>query len=243
MLENVRPHILELRQRLIVIVVSFGVIFLIVFSNWKLVFDWMLSPLIKVLSQKSEIIFTSLTEPFFTSMKVAFFTTLIIDLPVILYQVWKFIAPALYKNEWKFLTTFVVFGNLMFLMGISFAFYVVFPYGFKFLINYGADLFSAMPKISEYVSLFIKMAFGFGIAFELPVLTFFLAKFGFVTDKILKDYFRYAVVIIFIVSAILTPPDPLTQILMAIPLVLLYSVSILVAQIVNPHKEEKEDEV
>ncbi len=243
MLENVRPHILELRQRLIVILVSFGVIFLIVFSNWKLVFDWMLSPLIKVLSQKSEIIFTSLTEPFFTSMKVAFFTTLIIDLPVILYQVWKFIAPALYKNEWKFLTTFVVFGNLMFLMGISFAFYVVFPYGFKFLINYGADLFSAMPKISEYVSLFIKMAFGFGIAFELPVLTFFLAKFGFVTDKILKDYFRYAVVIIFIVSAILTPPDPLTQILMAIPLVLLYSVSILVAQIVNPHKEEKEDEV
>lgn len=243
MLENIRPHIIELRQRLIVILVSFGVIFLIVFSNWKLVFDWMLSPLIKVLSQKSEIIFTSLTEPFFTSMKVAFFTTLIIDLPVILYQVWKFIAPALYKNEWKFLTTFVVFGNLMFLMGISFAFYVVFPYGFKFLINYGADLFSAMPKISEYVSLFIKMSFGFGIAFELPVLTFFLAKFGFVTDKILKDYFRYAVVIIFIVSAILTPPDPLTQILMAIPLVLLYSVSILVAQIVNPHKEEKEDEV
>jgi sec-independent protein translocase protein TatC len=241
MLENIKPHIVELRYRLIIIVLSYIAVFIIVFSNWKIVFDWMLEPLISVLNKENEVIFTSLAEPFFTSLKVSFYTALLIDLPIILYQVWKFIAPGLYKNEAKFLSTFVIFGSAMFLIGSAFAFYIVFPYGFEFLINYGAGMFNAMPKISEYVDFFVKMAFGFGIAFELPVLTFFLAKFGIVTDKILKDFFRYAVIIIFVLSAILTPPDPLTQLFMAIPLIILYGFSILIAQMINPHKEEEEN--
>jgi len=238
MLEDIKPHIIELQRRLVIVIVSYIVVFLIVFINWKEVFDWMLQPLISVLSEKNDIIFTSLAEPFFTSMKVSFYTAFLIDLPLILYQAWKFVAPGLYKHEAKFLSTFVIFGSLMFVAGGAFAFYVVFPYGFGFLINYGGDMFDAMPKISEYVDFFVKIAFGFGIAFELPVLTYFLAKFEMVTDKVLKDYFRYAVVFIFILSAILTPPDPLTQLLMAIPLVLLYGVSILIAKAINPHKEE-----
>ena len=243
MLEDIRPHIVELRNRIIIIGVSLIIVFIAVFINWKVVFDWMLKPLLESLNSNNKIIFTSLSEPFFTSLKVAVYTAFLIDLPLILYQVWKFVAPALYKDEARFLSTFVIFGSLMFVAGGAFAFYVVFPYGFAFLVNYGAGLFDAMPKISEYVDFFIKMAFGFGIAFELPVLTFFLAKFGIVTDKVLKDFFRYAVVIIFVLAAILTPPDPLTQLFMAIPLVLLYGVSILIAQMVNPHKEENEENV
>lgn len=133
----------------------------------------------------------------------------------------------------------------MFLIGASFAYYIVIPYGFEFLINFGSAVVTILPSIGKYVGFFTKLLFGFGIAFELPVVTFFLAKIGIVDDRMLKDFFKYAVVIIFVVASLLTPPDVLTQFLMAGPLIILYGVSIYIAKVFNPASkldEEDDDE-
>jgi sec-independent protein translocase protein TatC len=240
MLEDIKPHIAELRSRLIKIVIIYFVFFLIAFVFWKPIFNWMAKPLLEALkhSQNSEIIFTGLAEPFFTAVKISLFAGLVMSLPFILYQIWAFIAPGLYEDEKKLILPFVFWGSLMFLLGAAFAYYVVFPVGFKVLVTFGGDEFTAMPRISEYVSFFGKLMLGFGIAFELPVFTYFLAKLGLITDKTLIEFSRYAIVIIFIAAAILTPPDLFSQIAMAIPLLLLYGVSILIAKAVNPEKEE-----
>ena len=135
---------------------------------------------------------------------------------------------------------FVVGGTVMFVIGVMFSYYVVTPFGFQFLIAFGSFLYTPLINIEDYVGFFTKMMMGFGIAFELPVFAYFLALLGLVTDKTLKDFFKYAVVIIFVLAAILTPPDVLTQLLMAIPLVVLYGLSILIVRMVNPYKEDDE---
>jgi sec-independent protein translocase protein TatC len=240
MLDELRPHIAELRSRLIKIVITLFISFIIAFLFWKQIFAFLAKPATDVLhtSANSEMIFTNLVEPFMTAVKVSLYTALFVSLPVILYQLWKFIAPGLYENEKKLVLPFVVFGTLMFYIGAAFAYFVVFPIGFKVLINFGGKNFVAMLKISEYVSVSLKIMIGFGIAFELPVLSYFLAKLGLITDKTLKDFFRYAIVIIFIVAAVLTPPDLFSQLAMATPLLILYGISIWIAKMVNPYKKE-----
>jgi sec-independent protein translocase protein TatC len=239
MLEDIKPHIAELRSRLVKITVSFFVIFIIAFIYWKQIFLWIAHPAFAVIKTKadSEMIFTNIVEPFTTAIKVSLYTAFFVTLPVILYHAWKFIAPGLYDNEKKLVMPFVIFGTIMFVLGAAFAYYVVFPIGFKVLINFGGKDFVAMLKISEYVSVALKIMIGFGIAFELPVVTYFFAKLGLVTDQTLKEFFRYAVVIIFIVAAVLTPPDLFSQLAMAAPLLFLYGLSILIAKVVNPAKE------
>ena len=240
MLEELKPHIEELRSRLIKIVIVFFAFFIIAFLWWKNIFAFLAKPATDVLhtSTNSDMIFTNLVEPFVTAVKVSLYTALFASLPIILYQLWKFIAPGLYDNEKKMALPFVVFGTLMFYIGAAFAYFIVFPIGFKVLITFGGDNFTAMLKISEYVSVALKIMIGFGIAFELPVLSYFLAKLSLITDKTLKEFFRYAVVIIFIVAAVLTPPDLFSQLAMATPLLILYGLSIWIAKIVNPYKEE-----
>jgi sec-independent protein translocase protein TatC len=237
MLDEIRPHIAELRNRLFKIVISYGVAFLIVFMNWQLVYAWMKKPLESAFDKA--MIFTSLAEPFITALKISLYAGFVLALPFIMWQVWKFIAPALYENEKKMAIPFVFWGTIMFLTGVGFAYYIVFPFGANVLINFGGIQFEAMLKMSEYIGFFAKFMFGFGIAFELPVFAYFLAKLDLITDKTLIGGFRYAIVIIFIASAILTPPDPATQFLMAIPLIVLYGVSILIVKTVNPYKEEE----
>ena len=235
MLDEIRPHIAELRNRLFKIVISYGVAFLIVFMNWQLVYAWMKKPLESAFDKA--MIFTSLAEPFITALKISLYAGFVLALPFIMWQVWKFIAPALYENEKKMAVPFVFWGTIMFLTGVGFAYYIVFPFGANVLINFGGIQFEAMLKMSEYIGFFAKFMFGFGIAFELPVFAYFLAKLDLITDKTLIGGFRYAIVIIFIASAILTPPDPATQFLMAIPLIVLYGVSILIVKMVNPYQE------
>jgi len=243
MFDELKPHLVELRKRLTISVAVLFVAFFACFTFWEPILAIMIAPLETVLPAGSEVIFTKVQEPFFTALKVAFFTAFILCLPVIFWQFWLFIAPGLYENEKRLVIPFVVFATLMFLTGATFCYYIVIPIGFDFLINFGAQLFKALPSIGEYVSFFTKLLFGFGLAFELPVITFFFAKLGFVTDKSLIRFFRYAIIIIFLVAALLTPPDLLTQFLMAGPLIVLYGISILVARAVNPEEdEEKEDE-
>jgi sec-independent protein translocase protein TatC len=179
---------------------------------------------------------------FFVALKVSFFAAIIGALPIILAQIWAFIAPALYANEKKMVLPFILGGTGMFAIGVLFAYYVVTPFGFDFLIAFGSFKFTPLINIEDYVGFFTKIMFGFGIAFELPVFAYFLALLGMINDRQMIDFFRYAVVLIFIVAALLTPPDVLTQLLMALPLVLLYGVSILIVRAVNPASPEEEEE-
>ena len=239
MLEEIKPHIAELRTRLIKIVISFFIAFIVAFVYWKEIFLWIAKPAFEALnySNNSEMIFTNLVEPFVTAIKISLYAAFFITLPITLYQIWKFIAPGLYENEKKLVIPFVLFGTIMFIIGASFAYFIVFPVGFKVMIEFGGSDFVAMLKISEYISVALKIMIGFGLAFELPVFTYFLAKLGLVTDKTLKEFARYAIVIIFIIAAILTPPDLFSQMAMAIPLLFLYGISILIAKTINPEKE------
>lgn len=241
MFEDLKPHIQDLRKCLIRITLAILITFLASFYFWELILDWMVAPLSTALPNGREsVIFTQVGEAFFTAIKVAFFSGFIFALPVIFWQIWAFVAPGLYDNEKKLVLPFVVFGTFFFLCGCAFAYYIAFPIGFGYLINFGSQLFTALPSIGEYVSFFAKLMVGFGISFELPVVTFFLAKIGLITDRTLKEYFKYAIVFIFILAAILTPPDVLSQFLMAIPLVLLYGLSIFIAKAVNPYQATKD---
>ncbi len=242
MFEELKPHIAELRKRLGISVATVIVMFFVCFNYWEPLLGWMIAPLKATLPSGSDIIFTKVQEPLFTALKVSFFASFIVSLPVIFWQLWLFISPGLYENEKKMILPFVFFATIMFLMGTAFCYYVTIPFGFAFLINFGGKLFTALPSIGEYVGFFTKLLMGFGIAFELPVVTFFLAKLGLITDETLKGYFRYAIIIIFAISALLTPPDVLTQFLMAGPLILLYGVSILVAKSINPIQPEDDSE-
>ena len=246
MFDELKPHLSELRKRLSVSLLVILVMFLACFTFWQPILAWMIAPLKAVLPEGSDVIFTGVQEPFFTAMKVAFFAGFVLALPVVFWQFWLFVAPGLYDNEKRLVIPFVSAATLMFILGASFCYYVVIPLAFAFLIGFGSALFTALPSIGEYVGFFTKILVGFGLSFEMPVVIFFFAKLGLVDDKALKDFFRYAIVIIFTIAAILTPPDILSQFLMAAPLTVLYGISILVAKAVNPYippeEEPKEEE-
>ena len=243
MFEDLKPHIADLRKRLVISSITVVIMFFVCFSFYEPILEWMMVPVKHALPAGTSMIAVEIQETFFTAMKVAFFAGFILSLPVIFWQLWLFLAPGLYDHEKKLVIPFVFFATLMFLMGASFAYYIVVPIGFDFLIAFGNSVVSVLPSIGKYVGFFTKLMIGFGIAFELPVITFFLAKIGLVTDETLKGFFRYAVVLIFVVAAVLTPPDVISQVLMAAPLVLLYGISIYIAKVFNPaSKDEEEDD-
>ena len=242
MFDDLKPHIADLRKRLTISTITVVIMFFACFSFYEPILEWMMAPVKHALPVGTSMIAVEIQETFFTAMKVAFFAGFIISLPVIFWQLWLFLAPGLYDHEKKLVVPFVFFATLMFLLGASFAYYIVVPIGFDFLIAFGNSVVSVLPSIGKYVGFFTKLLIGFGIAFELPVITFFLAKIGIVNDQMLKDFFRYAVVLIFIVAAVLTPPDVISQVLMAAPLLILYGVSIYIAKVFNPAQKEEEEE-
>ena len=242
MFDDLKPHIADLRKRLVISSITVVIMFFACFSFYEPILEWMMAPVKHALPAGTSMIAVEIQGTFFTAMKVAFFGGFIISLPVIFWQLWLFLAPGLYDHEKKLVVPFVFFATLMFLLGAAFAYYIVVPIGFDFLIAFGNSVVSVLPSIGKYVGFFTKLLIGFGIAFELPVITFFLAKIGLVNDQMLKDFFRYAVVLIFIISAILTPPDVISQVLMAAPLLILYGVSIYIAKVFNPAQKEEEEE-
>ena len=242
MFEDLKPHIADLRKRLVISVLTVVVMFFVCFSFYEPILNWMMVPVEAVLPKNSQMVAVEIQETFFTALKVAFFAGFIVSLPVIFWQLWLFLAPGLYDHEKKLVIPFVFFATLMFLSGSAFAYYIVVPVGFEFLINFGSTVVTVLPSIGKYVGFFTKLLIGFGIAFELPVITFFLAKIGLVDDRMLKDFFRYAIILIFVVSALLTPPDVISQLLMAAPLTLLYGVSIYIAKVFNPASKKEDEE-
>ncbi|MCX2682364.1 twin-arginine translocase subunit TatC [Campylobacter sp. MIT 21-1685] len=241
MFEELRPHLVELRKRIFISFSCVIVLFFLCFAFNEYILNVLKKPVEAVLPEVSkQITFVELQEPLFTAMKVSFFTAFLISLPVIFWQFWKFVAPGLYENEKKLVIPFVSFASFMFALGVVFCYFIVIPLAFKFLIDFGVQTqdFKPLISIGLYVSFFTKLVLAFGLAFEMPVLTFFFSKLGLIDDAFLKKHFRVAVLVLFIFSAMMTPPDIISQFLMAIPLCGLYGLSILIASKINPAQKE-----
>jgi sec-independent protein translocase protein TatC len=224
-------HLEELRIRLIRCFVAIGVGFIICYSFKEDIFKILVRPLIKALpSEHSQhLIYTAPQEAFLVYMKVSFIAGIFLAMPVIIFEFWRFVAPGLYEHEKKYLFPIVIVSILFFGSGIAFGYFVALPFGFQFFTSFASEY--VMPFIStrEFLSFTMKLLFSFGLIFELPVVVFFLARLGIIQSETLKKYRRYAILVIFIVAAILTPPDAFSQIIMAIPLLVLYELSVWVA--------------
>jgi len=238
---SLTEHLVELRIRLTRSLIALGIGFAGCYYFKDRIFDIVTRPLTQVLPENSYLIYIGLTEAFFTYMKVAFFASLIITSPFILYQIWKFIAPGLLPTERKYVVPFVISSSLLFIAGVLFGYFIVLPPAFKFFVSFNNQYLQAMLSFKDYLSLFVTFLLGFGLSFELPIFIFFLTKLGIVNAKMLSKQRRYAILLIFIVAAVLTPsPDALSQILMAIPLMFLYEISIFVSKFAEKKKENAE---
>lgn len=226
-------HLIELRKRLVVAcaVILTGAISCYLFKEQ--VFDFLVQPLASASDAPLQMIYTAVPELFFTYLRLSFFAGLFIGLPVILWEIWSFIAPGLYKSERRVVAPFVAATPILFYMGGVFMYFVVMPVAMNFFFGFQTETITALPSVKEYLSFLIKMLFAFGFAFELPVLLLLLMKFGVVSVSAVKKFRRYAVVCIFVVAAVLTPPDPVSQFILAFPLIVLYELSIFMAKFIG----------
>jgi sec-independent protein translocase protein TatC len=232
-------HLEELRRRLIICAIAIGIGFVISYIFSKQLFSLLILPLVKVLPADSKLIFTSLPEMFLAYIKVSLVGGIILAIPVIFYELWMFVAPALYQKEKRYLVPFVLFSSILFILGALFGYLIVFPYGFKFFISFATEDIQALPSVKQYFSFAIRLLLAFGLVFEMPVVVLFLAKIGLVTPDAMKRFRKYAILCAFILGAILTPPDVATQIMMALPIIILYELSILISKVV--YRKKKED--
>jgi sec-independent protein translocase protein TatC len=224
-------HLEELRKRLIVSLTTVFVTFLVAWAWAPEIFEFLARPIRKVLPPGQDLSYTTLTEPFLMYFRVALLAGTLLASPILLWQLWLFISPALYRREKRWVFPFVFFGVVFFLSGCAFAYYEAFPLVVNFLIGIGKP-FHAVITINEYVSMCSKLILGLGLCFEMPLLVFFLARLGIVSERWLLAKFKYAVLIIFIIAAVITPtPDIATQCVFALPMIGLYLMGIAVAWI------------
>ncbi|PID40254.1 MAG: twin-arginine translocase subunit TatC [Proteobacteria bacterium] len=224
-------HLEELRKRLITAFIAVGIGFAVSYGLKEKLFQILTQPLISVMNQGETLIYTGLPEAFFTFLKVSFLAGLMLASPVIIYQFWMFIAPGLYDREKRLLIPIVFLSTIFFVGGALFGYFIVFPYGFDFFLGFATETIRPMPSMKEYLSFSAKLLLAFGLVFELPLVITFLAKLGIVTVPFLKKNRKYALLLFFVGAAILTPPDVVTQVMMALPLMVLYEISILGARI------------
>ena len=239
---TLRDHLTELRKRLFRAFMWMILGFMVCYPFAEQLFDLLFKPLMKAMPEASKLIYTSPPEAFFTFMKVAFVAGIFSTSPLIFYQVWAFVAPGLYKEEKLYILPVAVFSALFFISGGAFCYFVVFPFAFEFFMSYNQGLIQAMPSLNETLSFVLQLLLAFGLVFELPLFVFFLSRLGIVTADMMRRFRRYAVLVMVIVAAILTPPDVLSQLLMAGPLMLLYEASILIAAAFGKKKEKPQDE-
>ena len=222
-------HLDDLRKRLIASIAAVFVGFLASWAWAQQIFDFLARPLRAVLPPGENLAYTTLTEPFMMYFRVALLAGILLSSPVVLWQVWLFISPALYRREKRWVWPFVTFGALFFLAGCAFSYYVAFPLVVKFLVDVGRP-FEAVITINEYLSVATKLILALGLCFEMPILIFFLARMGIISERWLLKKFKYAILIIFILSAVITPSaDIATQCVFAVPMILLYLLGILAA--------------
>ena len=238
-------HISELRKRLLWSFIYILIIFLICFYFADQLFAFLAYPLINLLDTENGqgFIYTALQEAFFTELKIAFFFALFFSFPLVAIQIWKFIAPGLYKKEKSAFLPFLIATPVLFFAGGSMVYYLIAPLAWKFFLSYQNLNSSGIPirleaKMGEYLSLMMRFIFAFGLAFQLPVILGLLAKANIVTHTSLKKFRKYAIVISFLAAAFLTPPDPFSQISLALPIIILYEISIFIAKSINKKNEK-----
>jgi sec-independent protein translocase protein TatC len=241
-------HLLELRTRLLYSVAALFVAFIGCWFFSKDIFDFLAKPLADILLQETgrKFIYTALTEAFFTQVKVAFFGAICISFPIFATQIWKFVAPGLYKNERGAFLPFLVATPALFLAGAAVLYYVMLPVAWRFFLGFqsegGPDTLPVQleARVGEYISLVMKLIFAFGLCFQLPVLLTLLVRAGITDSKGLAAKRKYAIVAVFVVAAVITPPDPISQISLAIPILVLYEVSIFCAKLVERSRARRE---
>ena len=240
-------HLAELRTRLLKSFIYLFVFFVISYIFAENIYTFLVEPYAQAVKDdpiNRRLIFTALHETFITYLKLSFFTSLFIASPIILTQIWKFIAPGLYKNEKKALLPYMIATPTLFLLGGMLVYYLVMPLAIKFFLTFEtAAISGTLPiqleaKVNEYLSLIMRLIFAFGISFQLPVLLSLLARVGFIDSEYLRSRRKFVVVIIFVIAAILTPPDPITQIGLGIPLLILYELSILSVSFIEKKKKD-----
>lgn len=235
-------HLLELRTRLIRIALGIAVVFLPCFYFSRPLFTYLSGPLLVHMPNHSSLIATGVTAPFLVPMKLSLVLAFAISLPWTLYQVWMFIAPGLYMTERRLVTPLLVSSTLLFYLGMTFAYYVIFPIVFGFFVSVAPAGVTVMTDISNYLDFVLKMFMAFGIAFELPVAIFLIVWAGFATPKQLGSYRPYVLVAAFAAGMLLTPPDVISQTLLAVPIYLLYEVGLFTARTFAPGARDREQE-
>ncbi|MBW2654993.1 MAG: twin-arginine translocase subunit TatC [Deltaproteobacteria bacterium] len=238
-------HLGELRDRLVRSFIAVAIGFVAAYFFKEKLFEILIAPLVIAMGENgnAQMIFTGLPEAFFTYLKVALLTGIILATPVLFYEFWMFVSPGLYRAEKKYFLPIVFLSVFFFAVGASFGYFIVFPYGFKFFLGFATETISAMPSMKEYLSFASKMLLAFGFVFELPLVLTFMARMGLVTVPFLKKNRKYAILLFFVGAALITPPDVVTQVMMALPLMLLYEISIIGAKIFGKKKtDDSEDE-
>jgi sec-independent protein translocase protein TatC len=232
--ESFISHLIELRNRLLRIVLGFVLVFICLFPFANTIYTYLAAPMLAKMPAGTHMIATAVTTPFFVPMKVAMMAAFLISLPHSLYQVWAFIAPGLYPNEKKLMLPTIILASLLFVIGMAFAYFAVFPVVFGFVVGSAPEGVAVMTDISEYLDFVMTLFLAFGFAFEVPVAVVLGVSFGWVTIAQLKEVRGYVVVGAFVLGAIFTPPDIISQIMLAIPLWMLFELGLLVARYMQP---------
>ena len=231
-------HLEELRKRLIASFVAMGVGFAICYAFKERLFLFLARPLEERLPEGSTLQYISIPEAFLTYLKLSLFGGFVIAMPVIFYEIWRFVAPGLYEREKRYLFPFVLLSMIFFLGGASFCYFVVFPFVFQFFMSFSDDSLLAMPAIRQYLSFATRLLLAFGLVFEMPIFFFFLGRIGLVSYKGLARQRRLAVVLVFLGAALLTPPDVVSQLMLAGPLMILFELSIQIVRITGKRASE-----
>ncbi|GMR05109.1 MAG: twin-arginine translocase subunit TatC [Thermodesulfobacteriota bacterium] len=241
---SITTHLKELRKRIIIIIAALAVGFAVSYGFSDRLYNVLAHPLIPALPEGFDFIaFTGVVEPFFVYIKVGFLGAIVLSSPVILYEAWAFVAPGLYKTERLWFLVLVLVSLALFISGVLFAFFVVFPFAFKYLLGYASEDLRPILSMNSYFSLVTRLLIAFGVIYQLPLAILVLARLGLVTAKQLISWWRYAVLAIIVASAIFTPtPDIFNQLLMAGPLLVLYALGVVVAKIFGKKKEAVEEE-
>ena len=237
-------HLVELRDRLIRACIAVGVCFgiLMVWPGSGGLYDLLAQPLVEHLPKGGTLIATSVISPFLVPLKITLMAAFMLALPVVLYQVWAFVAPGLYTHEKKLVMPLVISSTVLFFAGVGFCYFFVFGKVFTFIQSFAPKSVSAMPDIEAYLSFVLTMFIAFGAAFEVPIAVVVLARLGIVSIDKLKEFRSYFVVLAFIIAAVLTPPDVVSQLSLAIPMVILYEVGIIAAGFFIKHTQAPADE-